>query len=142
MNKLGAKLPAEMSVPTLIPIAQGVSSSDVIDAFIPNEDKSAVMHVEDSHKRPRNLAIRRGITVEIKPGDVSDLPGPNGASKTTAIEIPEGLRQPDSGTVTACGMAPTRHRRSSLTPGPSTSRTGGRWSPLPSPLLRHASIPQ
>jgi ABC-type uncharacterized transport system ATPase subunit len=118
MNKLGAKPPAEMSVPTLIPIPWGVSLSDVMDAFVPNEDKSALVRVEDLHKRHGNLDVRRGITVEIKPGDISDLPGPNGAGKTTTIEILEGLRQPDSGTVTVCGMDPARRRRSSVAPGP------------------------
>jgi ABC-2 type transport system ATP-binding protein len=52
----------------------------------------------------------RGITLEIKAGEVFGLLGPNGAGKTTTIEILEGLRQPDSGTVRVCGMDPGREQ--------------------------------
>jgi ABC-2 type transport system ATP-binding protein len=107
-----------MSVPTLIPIAHGVSLSDVIDASVPNEDKPALVHVEDLHKTHGNLDVRRGITVEIKPGDMSGLLARSGTEETTPIEIPEGLRQPESGTVTVCGMDPARRGRSSVAPGP------------------------
>jgi ABC-2 type transport system ATP-binding protein len=84
--------------------------SDIIGTFMPNENNSAVVHVEDLHKRYGNLEALRGITFEIKPGEVFGLLGPNGAGKTTTIEILEGLRQPDSGTVTVCGMDPAREK--------------------------------
>jgi ABC-2 type transport system ATP-binding protein len=75
-----------------------------------NDSNSAVVRVEGLHKRYGDLEALRGITFEIKAGEVFGLLGPNGAGKTTAIEILEGLRQADSGTVEVCGMDPGREQ--------------------------------
>jgi ABC-2 type transport system ATP-binding protein len=50
----------------------------------------------------------RGITFEIKEGEVFGLLGPNGAGKTTTIEILEGYRTRDSGEVEVLGFDPER----------------------------------
>jgi ABC-2 type transport system ATP-binding protein len=50
----------------------------------------------------------RGISFEIKEGEVFGLLGPNGAGKTTAIEILEGYRTRDSGEVEVLGFDPER----------------------------------
>ena len=71
-----------------------------------NDSNSSIVSVEGLHKRYGDLVALRGITLEIKAGEVFGLLGPNGAGKTTTIEILEGLRQPDSGTVRVCGMDP------------------------------------
>jgi ABC-2 type transport system ATP-binding protein len=75
-----------------------------------NGNHSALVEVENLHKSYGSLRALRGITFSIKQGEVFGLLGPNGAGKTTTIEILEGLRQPDSGTVTVCGMDPTREK--------------------------------
>jgi len=75
-----------------------------------NDPNSVVVRVEGLRKRYGDLEALRGITFEIKAGEVFGLLGPNGAGKTTAIEILEGLRQPDGGTVKVCGMDPGRER--------------------------------
>jgi ABC-2 type transport system ATP-binding protein len=72
-----------------------------------NDANSAVVRVEGLRKRYGDLEALRGITFEIRTGEVFGLLGPNGAGKTTTIEILEGLRQPDGGTVTVCGMDPS-----------------------------------
>lgn len=46
------------------------------------------------------------ITFDVKPGEFFGLLGPNGAGKTTALEMIEGLREPDSGTVRIDGKDP------------------------------------
>jgi ABC-2 type transport system ATP-binding protein len=69
---------------------------------------SAIVQVEGLCKRYDDLEALRGVTFEIKAGEVFGLLGPNGAGKTTTIEILEGLRQPDAGRVTVCGMDPAR----------------------------------
>src|SRR5690606_41606614 len=56
------------------------------------------------------------LTFTVEPGEFFGLLGPNGAGKTTALEMMEGLRQPDSGTVTTDGHGPRKrdpelHRR-------------------------------
>src|SRR3954451_17765314 len=50
----------------------------------------------------------RGITFEIKEGEVFGLLGPNGAGKTTTVEILEGYRARDSGDVDELGFDPAR----------------------------------
>jgi ABC-2 type transport system ATP-binding protein len=50
----------------------------------------------------------RGISFEIKEGEVFGLLGPNGAGKTTAIEILEGYRSRDAGDVEVLGFDPER----------------------------------
>lgn len=75
-----------------------------------NDSSAAIVQVEDLRKRYENIEALRGITFEIRPGEVFGLLGPNGAGKTSTIEILEGLRQPDSGTVRVCGMDPAREQ--------------------------------
>jgi ABC-2 type transport system ATP-binding protein len=41
----------------------------------------------------------RGLTLEVRPGEVFGLLGRNGAGKTTALRILTGLLTPDSGSV-------------------------------------------
>jgi ABC-2 type transport system ATP-binding protein len=50
----------------------------------------------------------RGVSFEIKEGEVFGLLGPNGAGKTTTIEILEGYRTRDSGEVDVLGFDPER----------------------------------
>ena len=73
-----------------------------------NGNTSALVRVENLHKRYGQVEALRGITFEIGKGEVFGLLGPNGAGKTTTIEILEGLRQPDGGRATVCGLDPTR----------------------------------
>jgi len=71
-----------------------------------NEANSAVVRVEGLRKHYGEIDALRGISFEIRAGEVFGLLGPNGAGKTTTIEILEGLRMPDAGTVSVCGMDP------------------------------------
>jgi ABC-2 type transport system ATP-binding protein len=48
----------------------------------------------------------RGISFEIRVGEVFSLLGPNGAGKTTTIEILEGYRHRDGGDVSVLGVDP------------------------------------
>jgi len=75
-----------------------------------NDSNSAVVRVEGLRKRYGDLEAVRGVTFEIKAGEVFGLLGPNGAGKTSILEILEGLRPSDAGTVTVCGMDPRREQ--------------------------------
>jgi ABC-2 type transport system ATP-binding protein len=75
-----------------------------------NDSHPPIVSVQGLHKRYGEIVALRGISLEIKAGEVFGLLGPNGAGKTTTIEILEGLRQPDSGTVVVCGMDPGREQ--------------------------------
>jgi ABC-2 type transport system ATP-binding protein len=43
-------------------------------------------------------------------GEIFGLIGPNGAGKTTTMECVEGLRRPDSGSISVLGLDPSRER--------------------------------
>src|SRR6202790_575525 len=45
---------------------------------------------------------------EVREGEIFGLIGPNGAGKTTTMECIEGLRRPDSGTISVLGLDPFR----------------------------------
>ena len=46
-----------------------------------------------------------GVSLEVGEGEFVGILGPNGAGKTTTLETIEGLRRPDSGTVTVLGQS-------------------------------------
>ena len=56
-----------------------------------------------------------GVSLEVGEGEFVGILGPNGAGKTTTLETIEGLRQPDSGSVTVLGM-PVWPRNAALLP--------------------------
>jgi len=62
--------------------------------------------VEVSHLRKSygKVEALKGISFEVRKGEVFTLIGPNGAGKTTTLEIIEGLRKKDSGEVRVFGM--------------------------------------
>jgi ABC-2 type transport system ATP-binding protein len=64
--------------------------------------------VRDLRKSYGAYEALRGISFEIKEGEVFGLLGPNGAGKTTTIEILEGYRTPDGGEVDVLGFDPER----------------------------------
>ena len=58
-----------------------------------------VIEVKNLKKSFNNVEAVRGISFEVKEGEIFGLLGPNGAGKTTTLEILEGLQAPDSGQV-------------------------------------------
>jgi len=73
------------------------------DSFIVND---AIIQVENLLKSYGPVEALRGISFEVREGEVFGLLGPNGAGKTTTVEILEGLRTADSGRVSVCGLHP------------------------------------
>jgi ABC-2 type transport system ATP-binding protein len=67
--------------------------------------------VADLHKSYGEHEALRGVSFEIREGEVFSLLGPNGAGKTTTIEILEGYRRRDGGTVSVLGVDPARAPR-------------------------------
>ncbi len=74
----------------------------------PDHSNSILVRVDALYKRYGDVEALRGVSFEIKKGEVFGLLGPNGAGKTTTIEILEGLRQPDGGSAQVCGFDPAR----------------------------------
>src|SRR5216684_4009854 len=67
---------------------------------------TAVIEVENLTKRYGDVEALRGVSFSVSEGEVFGLLGPNGAGKTSTSEILEGLRTPDSGKVSVCGLDP------------------------------------
>lgn len=64
-----------------------------------------IITVKDLVKRYGNFTAVKGISFEVKQGEIFGLLGPNGAGKTTTLEIIETLREKSSGEVWVDGMS-------------------------------------
>jgi ABC-2 type transport system ATP-binding protein len=64
--------------------------------------------VSDLHKSYGDFEAVKGVSFEIRAGEVFGLLGPNGAGKTTTVEILEGYRRRDRGDVSVLGIDPER----------------------------------
>ncbi|HEY2044833.1 MAG TPA: ABC transporter ATP-binding protein [Jatrophihabitans sp.] len=64
------------------------------------------VEIRDLIKRYDGRAAVDGISLTVSPGQLLALLGTNGAGKTTTIEICEGFRRADAGSVRVLGMAP------------------------------------
>jgi ABC-2 type transport system ATP-binding protein len=53
----------------------------------------------------------RGISFDVQSGEIFGLLGPNGAGKTSTLECIIGLRTPDAGNISVCGLDALRHPR-------------------------------
>ena len=69
---------------------------------------SSAVSVEGLRKSYGHLEALRGVSFEIRVGEVFSLLGPNGAGKTTTVEILEGYRHRDGGSVSVLGEDPER----------------------------------
>ena len=65
---------------------------------------AAKIVVENLIKSYGSVQAVRGVSFEVKSGEIFALLGPNGAGKTTTIECVIGLRQPDAGSIHICGI--------------------------------------
>jgi len=67
---------------------------------------SSAIVADDVRKSYDGVEALRGVSFEVRAGEVFGLLGPNGAGKTTTVEILEGYRTRDSGKVTVLGHDP------------------------------------
>jgi len=63
-----------------------------------------IIRVKDLHKKYDDFEAVRGISFEVKEGEIFGLLGPNGAGKSTTLEIIETLRTKTSGKVIVKGF--------------------------------------
>ena len=68
----------------------------------------SAIRVSDLRKSYGDHEAVRGISFDIREGEVFGLLGPNGAGKTTTVEILEGYRARDGGDVEVLGFDPAR----------------------------------
>jgi ABC-2 type transport system ATP-binding protein len=67
---------------------------------------SSAISVTDLRKSYDGVEALRGISFEVREGEVFGLLGPNGAGKTTTVEILEGYRRRDAGDASVLGHDP------------------------------------
>jgi ABC-2 type transport system ATP-binding protein len=67
--------------------------------------------VQNLKKRYGSVEAARGVSFEIRDGEIFGLIGPNGAGKTTTVECVIGLREPDEGAIDVCGIDARRRPR-------------------------------
>ena len=73
-----------------------------------------MIHLRDVHKsfevrdkrtrQKKRVDAVRGISLEVKAGEIYGLLGPNGAGKTTTLRMIAGLMKPDQGSIEVCGL--------------------------------------
>jgi ABC-2 type transport system ATP-binding protein len=68
------------------------------------------IEVADLRMSYGSLQVLRGVDFEVRRGEVFCLLGPNGTGKTTTVEILEGFRQRDGGSVRVLGIDPAWQR--------------------------------
>jgi ABC-2 type transport system ATP-binding protein len=67
-----------------------------------------VIRVSGCRKTYGSTVAVDDVSFDVFDGEIFGLIGPNGAGKTTTLECVEGLRVPDRGTVSVCGLDPVR----------------------------------
>lgn len=65
---------------------------------------SLVVEVKNLHKKYGDKEAVKGISFDVKKGEIFGILGPNGAGKTTTLEMIETLRDIDSGEVLVNGV--------------------------------------
>src|SRR6195952_2892559 len=68
------------------------------------KNNDVILRVTDLRKRYGDKEVVKGISFEVKRGEVFGILGPNGAGKTTTLEMIETLREIDGGTATIDGI--------------------------------------
>jgi energy-coupling factor transport system ATP-binding protein len=90
--------------------------------------------VEDLVAGYGRLPVLRGVSTELRGGEVVALMGRNGAGKSTLLKTLVGLRKPDSGRVLVQGREPARLRPAELL------RSVGLVPQVPTDLLYASSV--
>src|SRR5262245_53395461 len=68
--------------------------------------ESAVVTVRGLRKSYGGRVVVDGIDLDVPAGEIVGLIGSNGAGKTTTVECIQGLRRPDSGSLSVLGLDP------------------------------------
>ena len=68
----------------------------------------SVIQVSSIRKTYGKLVAVEDVSFDVSDGEIFGLIGPNGAGKTTTMECVEGIRRPNSGSITVLGLDPVR----------------------------------
>jgi len=68
----------------------------------------SVIRVSSIRKSYGKTVAVEDVSFDVNDGEIFGLIGPNGAGKTTTMECVEGIRRPNSGSITVLGLDPIR----------------------------------
>ena len=102
------------------PVASQAAVIDVAAQVVPVAP--AALDCRDVWKAFGGIQALRGVSLEIKPGEIVGLVGPNGSGKTTLINVVSGHYEADRGRVTLGAVALTGRRAHEIA-GLGVSRT-------------------
>jgi len=71
----------------------------------------AAIAIDGLRKSYGSFEAVRGVSLQVRRGEIFAFLGPNGAGKTTTVEILEGFRSRDAGEVSVLGVDPARGDR-------------------------------
>ena len=74
-------------------------------------DGPPILRLHEVVHRYGDLTAVDGVELEVLPGEMFGLIGPDGAGKTTTLRMALGLLRPDEGTVETCGLDPVADHR-------------------------------
>jgi len=81
-------------------------------------DNSSVLSAEDIHRDfdtpEKRISVLKGITIDIKKGDLVSITGPSGVGKSTLLHILGGLDKPTQGEVNIKGQSLKNENEKSL----------------------------
>jgi lipopolysaccharide export system ATP-binding protein len=115
-------------------VTEAVHTQTVTDGLPVHDSRKAVLRAENLVKSFRARKVVKGVSVEVKAGEVVGLLGPNGAGKTTIFDMMVGLTQPDEGTITLDGEGMT------TLPMYKRARKGIGYLPQESSVFRRLSV--
>lgn len=101
---------------------------------VPQQKQTPALQAIGLKKNFRGRQVVKGVSVEVRAGEVVGLLGPNGAGKTTIFDMIVGLCQPDHGEITLNGESITdlpMHKR---------ARKGVGYLPQESSVFRRLSV--
>lgn len=75
------------------------------------EDKENIISVSNLKKSFGDVKAVRGISFDVKKGEIFGMLGPNGAGKTTTLEMLEGLKKCDSGNMKVANIDVCKDRQ-------------------------------
>jgi branched-chain amino acid transport system ATP-binding protein len=71
---------------------------------VPENGNSVVLHVEDMHTFYGSIEALKGVSLEVREGEIVTLIGANGAGKSTTLRSINGLNHPRSGKIVFQGV--------------------------------------
>jgi lipopolysaccharide export system ATP-binding protein len=80
-------------------MTQMAQASPLETGLMEQSSGRAILRASGLVKSFRTRKVVKGVSVEVRAGEVVGLLGPNGAGKTTIFDMMVGLTQPDEGTI-------------------------------------------